>query len=88
MALLALSGCGNRSSGGWRLLVESDRDGVRAVYAVDVESRMSARMMSVEGAYTDDPNPSPDGRTLLVRTRHPFLVPWIAFEVGMGAISQ
>ena len=74
MALLALSGCGNRSSGGWRLLVESDRDGVRAVYAVDVENRMSARMMSVEGAYTDDPIPSPDGRTLLVRTRHPFLV--------------
>ena len=31
-------------------------------------------MMSIEGAYTDNPIPSRDGRTLLVRTRHPFLV--------------
>jgi Tol biopolymer transport system component len=75
VALFALPGCGHgRSSDGWRLLVESDRDGVRAVYTVDVESGTSARMMSIEGAYTDDPIPSPDGRTLLVRTRHPFLV--------------
>jgi Tol biopolymer transport system component len=70
-----LSGCGHGSSSdGWRLLVETDRDGDGAIYAVDVGSGRSARMMSVEGAYSDDPLPSPDGRTLLVRTRHPYLV--------------
>ncbi|HEX6699747.1 MAG TPA: hypothetical protein VF101_03375 [Gaiellaceae bacterium] len=75
MAVLGSSGCGHGSStDGWRLLVESDRDGVRAAYAVNVETGTSARMMSIEGAYTDDPIPSPDGRTLLVRTRHPYLV--------------
>jgi hypothetical protein len=70
LALLA-AGCGHGHDSGWRLLVWSDRDGDRALYAVDVGNGKSARMMRAGAAYAEDPIPSPDGRTLFVPGRRP-----------------
>jgi TolB protein len=73
LALLA-AGCGHGRDSDWRLLVWSDRDGDRAVYAVDVGSGESTRMMTAGDAYVEDPIPSPDGRTLFIPDRRPHLV--------------
>src|SRR5438067_13467636 len=70
LGLLA-AGCG-RASPGWRLLVVSDRDGERAIYAVDPATGAASRLMAVPGF--DDPIPSHDGRELIVPTDHPFVI--------------